>query len=148
VKIHRSYTVEEVALLFAIHKNTVRAWVKAGLPVCDDARPMLILGCDLAAFLKTRSTKNKRPCGPGEIYCVRCRVPKLPAGAMAEYLPQTATLGSIVGICPDCDGLIYRRVSRAKLAQMHGGVEISFHPNSDEECLSRTTDQKGLGNEA
>ena len=31
VKIHRNYTVEEIATLFGIHKNTVRDWVKAGL---------------------------------------------------------------------------------------------------------------------
>ena len=32
VKIHRCYTVEEVAKLFGAHKNTVRGWLKAGLP--------------------------------------------------------------------------------------------------------------------
>ena len=44
VKIHRNYTVEEVARLFGTHNNTVRAWVKAGLPTCDGKRPTLILG--------------------------------------------------------------------------------------------------------
>ena len=85
VKIHRNYTVEEVARLFGTHKNTVRAWVKAGLPTCDSKRPMLILGRDLPAYLQARRTRNKRPCKPGEIYCVRCRAPKRPAGDMAEY---------------------------------------------------------------
>src|ERR1039458_3709374 len=72
VKIHRSYSVEEVARLFGTHKNSVSAWVKAGLPTCDGKRPMLILGRELAAYLKGRRTKNKRPSQPGEIYCVRC----------------------------------------------------------------------------
>ena len=43
-KIHRNYTVEEVASLFGVHRNTVREWVKRGLPTSDDQRPMLILG--------------------------------------------------------------------------------------------------------
>jgi hypothetical protein len=73
-KIHRNYTVEEVAALFDVHKNSVRNWVKGGLPTSDDRRPMLILGRDLVAFLQARRVKNKRPCQPGEIYCMRCRV--------------------------------------------------------------------------
>ena len=47
-KIHRNYTVEEVAALFDIHKNTVREWVERGLPTNDDRRPMLIPGRVLA----------------------------------------------------------------------------------------------------
>ena len=111
VKIHRSYTVEEIACLFGIHKNTVREWVKAGLPTCDRKRPMLVLGRELAAFLQVRRTKNKRPCQSGEIYCVRCRVTKLPAGEMAEYQPITQILGNLIGICPGCLSMIYRCVS-------------------------------------
>lgn len=126
VKIHRSYTVEEIAHLFHTHKNTVRAWVKAGLPTCDGKRPTLILGCDLAAYLRERRTKNKHPCKPGEIYCVRCRVPKRPAGGMAEYQPITASLGNLIGICPDCERMIYRRASRAKLPEILGNLDITF----------------------
>ena len=43
-KIHRSYTVDEVASLFGVHRNSVREWVKRGLPTSDGRRPMLILG--------------------------------------------------------------------------------------------------------
>jgi hypothetical protein len=31
VKIHRNYSVEEIARLCGKHKNTVRAWLKDGL---------------------------------------------------------------------------------------------------------------------
>lgn len=126
VKIHRSYTVEEIARLFGTHKNTVRAWVKAGLPTSDQKRPALILGHELAAFLQVRRTKNKRPCLPGEIYCVRCRAPKRPAGDMAEYQPITSSLGNVVGICPDCEKMIFRRASLAKLEQIRGKLDITF----------------------
>ena len=126
VKIHRSYTVEEAARLLGTHKNTVRAWVRAGLPTCDKRRSMLILGIDLAAYLQARRTKNKRPCQPGEIYCVRCRAPKRPAGDMAEYQPVTEKFGNLEAICPDCDSIMNRRASRAKLAEIQGNLDISF----------------------
>jgi len=41
---YRNYTVEEIAKLFGVHRNTVRQWVKQGLPTSDRKRPMLILG--------------------------------------------------------------------------------------------------------
>ncbi len=126
VKIHRNYTVEDVARLFGIHKNTVRAWVKAGLPTCDGKRPILILGRELAGYLKARRTKNKRPCQPGEFYCLRCRAPKQPDGDMADYLPITERLGNLEGICPDCGAMIYRRASLAKLDQIRGKLDITF----------------------
>jgi hypothetical protein len=84
-KIHRSYTVEEVARLYEVHRNTVRQWIKQGLLVCDERRPILILGSDLTAFLTRKRAQNKRPCKQGEVYCVRCRVPQAPALGMADY---------------------------------------------------------------
>ena len=126
VKIHRSYTVEEAARLFGTHKNTVRAWVKAGLPTCDSKRPTLVLGRDLAAYLQARRTKNKRPCQPGEIYCVRCHAPKKPAGEMADYQPVTATLGNLMGICPDCEGMIFQRASFEKLALIRAKLNVTI----------------------
>jgi hypothetical protein len=103
VKIHRSYTVEEVAQLFGAHKNTVRAWIKAGLPTCDRKRPTLILGRELASFLQARRVSKKQPCQPGELYCVRCRAPKFPAGDMAEYQPINHCGASVQGPAANAD---------------------------------------------
>ena len=130
VKIHRNYTVAEIATVFGIHRNTVHRWIKHGLPVIDSERPKLVLGRELAAFLKARKTKNRQPCKPGQIYCVRCRAPRDPAGAMAECQPQAGDLGNLVGICPTCDGLIYRRVNVTKLAQVQGNLEITLTQGS------------------
>lgn len=126
VKIHRSYTVEEIAKLFDIHKNTVRAWIKQGLPLCDEKRPALILGRELVAFLQARRTKNKRACHPGEIYCVRCRSPKKPAADMVEYRADTEKVGNLIALCPDCNSLMYRRASLAKLKHVMGQMSITF----------------------
>ena len=125
-KIHRSYTVEEIAKLFGIHKNTVRHWVKEGLATTDDKRPMLILGHVLVEFLQARRAKNKRPCRPGELYCVRCRAPKPPAGDMAEYSTITEKIGNLIAICPDCNSIMNRHISLSRIGEFYGKMDISL----------------------
>jgi len=125
VKIHRSYTVEEVARLLGKYKNTVRNWVKDGLATIDGKRPMLILGPDLVAFLQARRRKNKQSCKPGQLYCVRCRVPKFPEGNMADYEPVTEKIGNMIAICPDCDSIMNRWVSMARIAEVCGNARIA-----------------------
>ncbi|TXI38906.1 MAG: DNA-binding protein [Nitrosomonas sp.] len=125
-KIHRNYTVEEAAELYGVFKGTVRAWIKAGLPVLNDKRPMLILGSDLAAFHQERRTKNRQQCQPGGMYCVRCRTPKKPAGDMADYQIITDKIGNLEAICPDCDKIMNRRVSLSKLEQVRGKLHITL----------------------
>jgi hypothetical protein len=124
VKIHRTYAVDEVARLLDVHRNTVRQWIKQGLSVCDDRRPTLILGKSLAAFLVARRTRNRRPCGPGELYCMRCKAPGLAGAGLAEYRPLTPSSGNLVAACPRCDAPMYRRVSVAKLDSIRGDVRI------------------------
>ena len=134
-KIHRNYTVDEIAHLFGVHRNTVREWVKRGLPTNDGRRPMLILGVDLIEFLNARRAKNKRTCKPGEMYCVRCREPRAPAGDMADYQADTATLWNLIAICPVCDAMMYRRVSLARLGEVRGKLDITLpqaQPHIDE----------------
>ena len=126
IKIHRSFTVEEVARVLRTHKNTVRNWIKAGLPTIAGPRPTLIHGPELRRFLEARRAAAKRPCPPGHIYCVRCRAPKRPAGNMADYLPITASSGNLRGICPDCGTLMHRRLALAGVASFQADLEVAF----------------------
>lgn len=127
-KIHRSYTVDEVARLFGLHRNSVRQWIKKGLSVIGGKRPVLIHGRDLRSFLEARRRRHKRTCQPGQIYCMGCRAPKRPATDWAEYRPLTETLGNLVGICPDCDAIMNRCVCLAKLGKVRGSLDITFPP--------------------
>jgi Helix-turn-helix domain len=107
VKVHRNYSVEEIARLFGLHKNTVRNWLKQGLPAIDDRRPTPVLGRELLRFLQERRQRAKQSCGPGRIFCIACRAPKVPAGKMADCTPTGPLAGNLCGICPDCHRLIY-----------------------------------------
>ena len=126
VKIHRSYTVEEVARILRKHKNTVRAWIKQGLRPIDERRPTLVHGLELVSFLRKRRMSGKRPCLPGHTYCLKCRSPKQPAAGMADYLPISDTSGNLRAICPDCGKFMHRRASLAKLTIIGAGLDIAF----------------------
>ena len=126
VKIYRTYTVNEIACLFQIHPNTIRAWRREGLRAIDERRPLLFKGAMLVAFLRARREEAKRPCGAGEIYCLPCRRPTRPAGGIVEYIPSSPTAGNLRGICPTCYRLMHRRVNRTKLPLVAENLEVTF----------------------
>lgn len=123
---HRNYTVEETARVFGVHKNTVRQWLKSGLSPIDDRRPTLIHGLSLRTFLEKRRANGRQPCLPGQIYCVKCRGPRQPAFDTVDYIPRTAVLGSLRGLCPVCTTLMHRSVSLVRLEASRGNLEVVF----------------------
>lgn len=125
VKIQRSYTVDEAARLFGVHKNIVRAWIKSGLQTIDDRRPILILGRHLVSFLHHRRQRTIQRCQAGQLYCVRCRAPKNPAARMVDYIPITSTSGNLRAHCTDCGILMHRRVSLQNLTSVAVGLEVA-----------------------
>ena len=118
--------MEEVANLFSVHKNTVRCWVKDGLAINDNKRPMLILGSELKKYLQAKRKSNKRKCQAFEIYCVRCRVPRVPAENMVDYEPINEQIGRLIGICPACDGIINKYINIAKLEGIQDKLDITL----------------------
>jgi hypothetical protein len=118
--------MDEAARRLGVHKHTVREWIKRGLPAITDLRPFLILGPDLFEFLKGRRTKSKRPCAPGELYCLRCRAPKLPDGDIADYDPVTEISGMLSAICPTCDGMMYQRINSARMQRIPSHIHITL----------------------
>ncbi len=132
VKLHRSYSVPELAACFGVHKNTVRHWQREGLHPLDGGRPVLFQGAIVRAFIATRNANRKRPCSPGTLYCFRCRVPRPPALGMVDYLPINATSGNVRAICAACETVMHRRASKATLASILPGCDVKF-----EEALPR-----------
>jgi hypothetical protein len=124
VKVHRSYTVGEVARMLEAHKNTVRAWLRDGLTPIDQRRPVLIQGRQLASYVDARRKRRRQPCRPGEFYCFRCRMPKAAAAGTADYLPVTPSSGNLMARCSDCGTRMYRRVALRKLRAVAGDLQV------------------------
>ena len=126
VKLHRSYSVPELAACFDVHKNTVRHWQRDGLKPIDGGRPVLFQGAIIRAFLSTRNASRKRPCPPGTLYCFRCREPRSPALGMVDYLSINARSVNIRAICGTCETVMHRRASKAALASILPGYDVQF----------------------
>ena len=117
IKSLRSYSINGAATALGVHRNTVRHWIKEqGLPAFTEQRPHLVQGGDLVAFLKRQRRASRRPCGPGQMFCLKCRKPREPAEALTEYQPINSLRGILVGICPVCESLMRRFVSLPQLA--------------------------------
>ena len=128
IKIHFAYSVEEAASALQTHKNTVRGWIKKGLPIADHRRPIILSGASIRAFLDERRAARKRPLKPGELYCFKCRSPKMPAADMADFIEVGNGLGALCALCPDCETVMHRRTSLTKLKSASGRIDVKILP--------------------
>ena len=124
VKLNRTYRVGALATRLAVHKPTVRQWQQEGLLPIDGDRPVLFHGSTIRAFLSKRNASRKRPCPPGMLYCFRCRVPRLPALGMVDYLPMAAGSGNLKAICTTCDTIMHRRARYSTLDAILPGCDV------------------------
>lgn len=123
---HRPYSVEEAAHALGVHKNSVRNWIKGGLPVVDCSRPVLILGHVLRTYLEGKRKAAKRPCPPGTIYCFKCRQPREPAMGMVEFTPRNAATGNLSALCATCSTIMHRCAALASLAAIMPGLDVQI----------------------
>ena len=128
IKLHRTYSVVELARRLGVHKNSVRNWQTAGLQSIDTAKPFLFAGATVRAFHQKRNEDRKRPCPPGTLYCLCCGVPRAPALAMVEYVPLTPTAGNARAICEVCERVMCRRVRKSDLATVMPGCDVQIRP--------------------
>lgn len=125
VKIHRSYTVDEVSRLLGVSKATVRRWIKNGLMAMQERKPALINGADLIDFLKSRS-RPKQKCALDECYCFTCRSPQKIAFSEAEIDFSNAKIPNMHGLCSICSNLMFKRVSKSKLPELSAILRLTF----------------------
>jgi hypothetical protein len=124
VKLHRTYDVSELARRCGVHKNTVLNWRADGLAPIDGSKPILFHGSAIREFLKKRNGKRKQPCGPGKLFCFRCKQPRAPAFGLADYVSVTATSGNVRAFCDTCETVMHRRVSLSALTVAMPGIDF------------------------
>jgi hypothetical protein len=122
----RAYNVREAAKATGATPGTVRNWHKNGLEAVAGIYPTVFRGVDIIAFFARRKRARQQPCGPGRLFCFRCKIPKRPAFGEVEYWPDGLKGGKLRGLCPDCTTTMNRRVSLTKLKSAAGDLAISM----------------------
>ncbi|MAZ18979.1 MAG: DNA-binding protein [Ahrensia sp.] len=125
IKLHHNYTFEEAARVLGVSKGTVRRWQDKGLPVIADRKPFLILGGELRDFLD-RPTRSKKKCRLHECYCFKCREPRAPAFAEAEFFPLSVTSGNMRALCSVCSTVMHKRVSTTDLSALKAVLGVTI----------------------
>jgi hypothetical protein len=133
----RTYNVREAAKATGATPGTVRNWQKNGLEAVIGVYPAIFRGIDIIDFLLRRKRARKQPCGPGRLFCFRCKAPKRPAFNEVEFWPDGPKLGKLRGLCPDCTTAMNRRVSLAKMRAAAGDLTVSMRRADSR--LSETT---------
>jgi len=112
-----SYTVQDVAEIYGLHKNAVLRWIKDGLPIIDQRKPYLIHGDDLAVYLRKKQSGRKQGCKPNEFFCFKCRAPRQAWENVADIQIRDKKRLSISGLCAICSTSVHRAGSVKKLAE-------------------------------
>ncbi|MEM9222192.1 MAG: helix-turn-helix domain-containing protein [Pseudomonadota bacterium] len=132
LKGHLTYTAGELATTLSVHRNTVRSWMREGLePVCDK-RPILFRGDLVKAFLKDFRARGRAPCKPDELFCLRCRAQKRPAGNLVEIDRNRCGAPMLSAICPSCDAMMYRAIAEPDLPSLTRIFDVSERKHTDD----------------
>ncbi|PWE31366.1 hypothetical protein DDZ14_13485 [Maritimibacter sp. 55A14] len=132
VKLHRSYTLEQLADLSGVTIGTVRRWCKAGLPCLTDARPFLVEGRKFKLFHAEKLAVAKTKLQPFEVYCLGCKKPRVPQPGLVDFEPMGATRARIMAICPACTRMTRRIIRRDDLRKW--AVKFGFAINTREDA--------------
>lgn len=115
IRIRRSYTVAEVAAVLKVHRQTVRAWHKAGMnPIDETDRPLLFLGSEVRQFLTKRRNSRRRRLADDQFYCPRCREARRSHPSDIQIIDTNRLLGGgrksmlIKGKCSICHATVCR----------------------------------------
>jgi hypothetical protein len=115
IKANNPYQVDELANAACVSVPTVRNWIRDGMQLVDNNRPMIVMGFHALDYLNARRAKTKQPMALDQFYCMRCKARRTPFGAMADYVPSSEAGGCLKAICGVCECACNRNVSARDL---------------------------------
>jgi len=131
IKTHYSYKTKEAARALKCSEATIRNWIKEGLPIYKDRKPLLIEGADLRQFVrdKTQALKWALPStnAPWTYFpCFKCKDYRRPYLLMVDAHKRKPNAIDLSGICEHCEREIRKTVTPGQLPQIETGLDITY----------------------
>ena len=150
IKYWYSYDQEEICTLFKVHIQTIRTWIREGLPVNNQSGVTLIYGNDLKKFLGSLNQSQKRPTKFEQMLCMRCRDAKDPFRKQI-CLDYSDKLLKAKAVCRDCKSKMIRNYKIDDLPQLRKIFDLvdvlelydSKNPSLKTHFLNQDEDGKG-----
>ncbi len=111
IKSNRNYTVIDISETLGVHPKTVRNWIRVGLPVVDNKRPILINGADLKVHFKQKRKAIMFEYEVHEMCCFRCKQPMKPTIESVFFIAKPAGMAHMTGMCEECGCRMNKYVS-------------------------------------
>ncbi|SMY09955.1 helix-turn-helix domain-containing protein [Flavimaricola marinus] len=123
IKAFRTYTINEAAEVSGVSPRTISNWVKGGLSVLDDERPVLIRGDDLRDYIKSQRSERSRKTRLDTFYCVRCKAQRAAAAAMADCDLKHGR-ARLTALCESCGTVVSKPVAEAKITELGRTLDL------------------------
>lgn len=125
IRPQKCYAVQQCSDLVGVEPSTVRRWIKQGLPVLVDGKPLLIPGDSLKDWLKARRASRKQKCRLNELYCCRCRKPRMAKLGSVVITPRNAKTLTIKAHCIECDAKMNKGGALAMLIEIKAAFDLN-----------------------
>ena len=129
IKYWYAYDIDEICAMFKrynLHPQTVRKWIKGGLPTIDASKPSLIYGYELKKFLGKHNKANKTATQFDEMFCMKCQDSK-PIYQQKIKLEQKANFLLAKAHCQTCKSSMnksYKMEDYTKLKSFFCAVDV------------------------
>ena len=119
------YSVFDICRLLEVHKNTVREWIRKGLPTLDQQRPLMIHGQDLKTILNQRPQSQKRKCKANEFYCLKCKCPRTSMGNLVDVEKRNEKMMMLKGLCSVCETSVFKLQAQKNIQKVAAVFDLS-----------------------
>ena len=125
IKAFRCYTIEEAAEVTGVSPRTIQNWSKNGLRLMDCARPVLIRGDDLRAYIKTQRDVRKVRTALDSFFCFKCRAVRNPADGYADCVIDGSRV-MVSAFCERCETLMHKPIAKAHIPELSQLLDLTI----------------------